>query len=126
MVLPFGSYSSDQNTQSTSVDLTGIGRGLAACSTEGGAGYMQVNSFDGGNDGVIPIIQHSSDDSTYATLITFTSVSATGRPTAERITTAATIKRYLAGSLGFDAASTAGTAELLLMFSVNEGTATAT
>lgn len=64
-----------------------------ASSAGGGVGYLQVSALTlGGYDDVVFKIQHSSDNSTYADLITFTAV--TAAPNAQRGTSAATVNRY--------------------------------
>jgi hypothetical protein len=65
---------------------------LVANSLSGGAGYLEVTACSGFTNFVAKI-RHSSDDSTYADLITFTdNVSA---PFAERKTVSGTVHRYL-------------------------------
>lgn len=75
----------DWDTDSESVDN-------AASSANGGAGYLQVTAYSG-FDSVVYKIRHSADDSTYADLITFTTV--TAGPTAERKTVSGTVNRHL-------------------------------
>ena len=74
----------DWDTDSESVDN-------AASSANGGSGYLQVTAFSGFSGAVIKI-RHSADDSTYADLITFTTVTALG---AERKTVSGTVDRHL-------------------------------
>lgn len=64
-----------------------------ASSADGGAGYLQVSAFSGFS-GFIGKIRHSSDDSTYADLITFTDV--TSAPNAQRVTVSGTVNQHLA------------------------------
>lgn len=73
-------------------DWTGSSVDDAAGSAAGGAGYIQVSGFSGFTS-VDVKIQHSPDDSTWADLITFTSV--TSAPTAERIAVAGSVDRYV-------------------------------
>lgn len=75
----------DWDTDSESVDN-------AASSSNGGSGYLQVTAYSG-FDSVVVKIRHSADDSTYADLITFTTV--TAGPTAERKTVSGTVNRHL-------------------------------
>lgn len=74
----------DWDTDSESVDNS-------ASSSNGGSGYLQVTAFSGFTD-VVYKIRHSADDSTYADLITFTTVTAIG---AERKTVSGTVNRHL-------------------------------
>lgn len=73
----------------------GTGGSFVRSSTvNGGAGYQAVSALSGFT-GFIGKIRHSADDTTYATLVTFTNV--TSAPAAERIAVAAgtTVNRYL-------------------------------
>lgn len=81
------------NTQAGSVDS-------GASSANGGAVYVQVAALnlDGGT-GLSLTIQHSADNTTFATLATAASV--TAAPDAERIVVAGTINRYLAVAWSF-------------------------
>lgn len=81
------------NTQAGSVDA-------GASSANGGAVYVQVAALDlDGGTGLSLTIQHSADDTTFATLATAASV--TAAPDAERIVVAGTINRYLAVAWAF-------------------------
>lgn len=75
----------------------GTGGSFVLCSTvNGGVGYLQVSDF-AGYSGVVVKIRSSADDSTYADLITFTSVtSAPGTATAsQRVSVSGTVDEYL-------------------------------
>ena len=89
-------------TNGTSVDN-------AASTTDGGVGFfsLPVNTRTGT---IIAVIQHSSDNSTFADLVTFTTVNATTL-TSERIEVASgtTVNRYLRLKLTFAAGSGAST-----------------
>jgi hypothetical protein len=61
-------------------------------SAGGGVAYLHVVAYSGFTN-VVFKVRHSSDDSTYADLITFSTVTAIG---AERSTTAVTVNRHLA------------------------------
>jgi len=61
----------------------------------GGVGYLHVTAFSGFT-GVLPSIMHSSDDTTYASLIAFTNVTAI---TKERLTVSGTVDRYLSSKV---------------------------
>lgn len=63
----------------------------AAASTAGGVGYLQVTAINGSPTGTIKI-QDSADDSTYADIITFTSV--TTANVSERVEITGTVRRY--------------------------------
>lgn len=55
-------------------------------------GYLQVTACNGGTVDVK--IQHSADNSSYSDLITFTSITASNAPFAERIEASGTVHRY--------------------------------
>jgi hypothetical protein len=82
----------------TAVTTTGEGAGQdnAASSADGGVGFLHVtaNTRDGASTFKV---QHSSDNVTFADLVTFTSVSATST-TAERIAVTGTVNQYLRAS----------------------------
>ncbi len=63
-----------------------------ASSAGGGVAYLHVVAYSGFTN-VVFKVRHSTDDSTYADLITFSTVTAIG---AERATTAVTVNRHLA------------------------------
>jgi hypothetical protein len=65
---------------------------VLANTVNGGVGYLEVSDFSGFT-GVVVKIRSSADDITYADLVTFTNV--TAAPSAERLTVAGTIDRYL-------------------------------
>jgi hypothetical protein len=64
----------------------------AAASTGGAVGYLQATSCVGGT--LTPKIQHSTDNSTYVDLLTFTAVTPTTAGTAERVSPAGTTTVY--------------------------------
>jgi hypothetical protein len=75
-------------------DTTGADSQDAGASSSGGAAaYMQVTAFSGFS-GFVGKVRHSSDDVTYADLITFSNV--TSGPTAQRGTSSGTVNRHLA------------------------------
>ncbi len=113
VIHPLGEETTDNNTQSTSLDA-------GTCSTEGGVGHFQMTEFDGGWDSITPLIQDSSDDATYGTLIAFAATSTTTPVgSALRGTVAGEVQRYIASAWTFAGASTSGSASFLLMFSRN-------
>ena len=84
-----GAETSDGDSEGspTSVDNGGS-------SADGGVGFLHVVAYSGFTD-VVFKIRDSSDDSTYADLITFSTVTGIG---AERATVAGTVDQYLAVS----------------------------
>lgn len=85
-------------------------------STTGAAGYLQYNATDGQAN--IRVL-HSSDNITYATLLTFTRTSsgvATGTFGAERVVTSGVVERYTAISITTATASGGGTTAALNFF----------
>lgn len=82
----------------TAVTTTGTGTAQdnAASTTNGGVGYLHVGPNTRNASGTFKV-QHSSDNVTYADLITFTAVGAT-TVSAERIAVTGTINRYVRAS----------------------------
>ncbi len=68
------------------------GTAVADNSTGGASGYLEVTAFSGFT-GFIGKLRDSTDDITYADLITFTNV--TSGPTAQRVTVTGTVDRYM-------------------------------
>jgi hypothetical protein len=96
------------NTEATSVDG-------AAQTTAGGSGYLAVNALTlGGYTNVVMKIRDSADDAVFGDLITFTAV--TAAPTAERVTVAGTVERYVASSYAFTGAGSAQSVTYLAAF----------
>lgn len=90
-VLTTTTFSVTTNTSAS----TGAGTGgslVRSSTVNGGAGYQAVSALSGFT-GFIGKIRHSTDDITYADLITFTNV--TAAPAAERKTVSGTVNRYL-------------------------------
>lgn len=76
----------------------GTGGSFALSSTvAGGVGYLQVTAYSGFT-GFVDKIMHSPDDSTYATLITFTDLGSTHTPAKERKTVSGTVDRFLSNN----------------------------
>ncbi len=75
-------------------DADGTAVDNAALTSNGGAGQLHVSAFSGFS-GVVIKIQHSTDNITFADLITFTTVAGT---THERIAVAGTVNRYVRAS----------------------------
>lgn len=93
--------SASGNTEATPVD-GGAGN---APSTDGGSGYLQVSALTlGGYTDVTIKVRDSDDDITYGDLLTFTAV--TTAQTAERVTVAGNVERYVASSYAFTGAGT--------------------
>lgn len=72
-------------------DESGTSHDNAAGSSNGGAAYLEVTAFDGLTDAVVKV-QHSTDNSSWSDLVTFTTVA---DRTAERVTVNGTVNRYL-------------------------------
>lgn len=83
IIHPLAARTSDTN--GTTVDQS-------AGTSAGGVGYLQVTAFSGFS-GVVVTIEHSTNNSTWATLLTFTTVAAA--PTAERVAVSGTVNRYV-------------------------------
>ena len=92
-VLTTTSFSVPLNTIGDPGSGTG-GWVLRSSTVNGGVGYQMISALSGFT-GFVGKIRHSADDSTYATLITFTNV--TSAPAKERVVVAAgtTVNRYL-------------------------------
>lgn len=74
-----------------------------ASSANGAVGYLEVTALTlGGYTSVTIKLRHSTDNSSYADLITFTNI--TAAPGKERLTVAGTVNRYLATSYAFNGA----------------------
>ena len=104
-------------TIGAAISATGLGTGVdnGALTSNGGVGFLSV-PVDSRNGTVIVKIQHSVDNSTFADLVTFTTVVA-ATPTSERIEVAAgtTINRYL--RVSYTVAGTTGSATPVVAFS---------
>jgi len=87
IVQPLATKTADWNTKTLSTQVDSL-----ASSANGAAGYQQVTALSGFS-GFIGKIRDSSDDITYADLITFADV--TAAPNAQRVTAAGTVDRYL-------------------------------
>ena len=93
------------NTESTPHDN-------GASSANGGSGYLQVSALTlGGYTSVTVKVRHSTDNVTYADLITFTVV--TAAKIAERKAVAGTINRYTASSWAFNGAGSGQSVKLM-------------
>jgi hypothetical protein len=73
----------------------------SASSAFGGVGYIHVTAFTG-TTGVVKI-QHSANDSTWADLITFTTIAGV---TQERVAVTGTVNRYLRAAITADSFTT--------------------
>ncbi len=113
VIHPLGEETTDNNTQSTAFDA-------GSCSTEGGVAHLQITAFDGDWDSLTVVVQDSSDDGTYGTLIPFAATSTTTPTgTALRGTVDGEVQRYIASAWTFAGAGTSGAATFLTMFSRN-------
>jgi len=90
-VIDTTSFSIAVNTSGSGGAGTG-GTVVKANSLNGAVGYLQVTDFSGFSQAVIKL-RDSSDDVTYADLMTFTTV--TSAPTADRQTVAGVVDRYM-------------------------------
>lgn len=88
----------------------------AGASSTGGAAYFQLSSFTSAVNatGVRARVQHSSDDVTFADLVTFTV--ATAAPYGERIETTATVERYLRMAASYQGGAAPTTAVMFVGF----------
>lgn len=85
----------DLTAETTTANFTGVDD--AASSAFGGVGYIHVTAFTGTN-GVVKI-QHSSDNTTFADLITFTTITGV---TQQRSTVSGTVNRYVRAAITTD------------------------
>ena len=98
--------------------VTATGNGTAvdngASTANGGAGYLSV-PVNTRNGNITVKIQHSADNSTYADLVTFTTVTSTSK-TSERIEVASgtTVNRYL--RVNYTVAGSTGSATPVVAF----------
>jgi hypothetical protein len=102
---PYAAKTAAFNTAATSLDN-------GASSAFGGVGYLQVNALNLDTyTGLTAKIRHSTDNVTYADLLTFTTITtgSSGTPsfTGERKTVAGTVNRYLDVEVSFAGAGTA-------------------
>jgi hypothetical protein len=96
-----------------SATATGTSVDQTASTTNGGVGYLHVTANT--RNGAITVkVQHSSDNSTFADLITFTSVSSS-TIVSERIAATGTVNRYVRAS--YTVAGSSGSATTTVAFS---------
>ena len=78
----------------TSLPVTGASVNNGAATANGGVGFLQVSAIAGASPNVVYLIEHSTDDSTWVTLITFAAVTAA---VAQRVVVAAgtTVRQYI-------------------------------
>lgn len=74
--------------------FTGTSLDNSASSSNGGVGYLHLTSFTSGS--VPVLIEHSTDNAVWSTLITFTAITAAHQ--SERIAVTGTVNRYLRAS----------------------------
>lgn len=99
---------SSGNTQASSVDN-------AASSANGGIGALQVTALTlGGGTSVTFKVRHSTDNVTFADLITFTNV--TSAPAAQSSVVAGTVNRYLAASYAFNGSPSGQSVTYMIAF----------
>jgi hypothetical protein len=98
----------DGNTEATSVDNT-------TDTSAGGAGYLQVTALTlGGYTNLVVTVRHSTDNITFATLLTFTAVTAAF--SAERVPVAGAVSHHLATSYAFTGSGSGPSATILVGF----------
>ena len=96
-----------------SATATGTSVDQTASTTNGGVGYLHVTANT--RNGAITVkVQHSSDNSTFADLITFTSVTSS-TIVSERIAVTGTVNRYVRAS--YTVAGSSGSATTTVAFS---------
>ena len=100
----------------TAASSTNSGSVDAGASSTGGAGYLQVTSFTSAAlaTAILARVQHSSDDVTFADLISFTA--ATAAPAAQRIQTTAVVERYLRMAASYQGGAAPTTATMFVGF----------
>lgn len=110
VVLDLSTIGADGNSQSTSLD------DLGSSSLGGLTGYLHVNSLDGDTgDQLTVVIQESSDNSTFATIVSFAATSTTSGPTGQRVNNeSGGVERYLAEAHTFSD-SGLGSADIFVM-----------
>jgi hypothetical protein len=64
----------------------------SSSSASGGSGYLQISAMSGTSPTLAAVLQHSTDDTTFATLGSFTMAGSIG---AERLTVSGTVNRYI-------------------------------
>ena len=96
------------------VSATGTGTGVdnAVATTNGGVGFLSV-PVNTRNGDITVKIQHSADNSTFADLVTFTTVTGSTL-TSERIEVTGTVNRYL--RVSYTVAGSTGTATPVVAF----------
>ena len=87
-----------------------------ASTTGGGAGYFQLSAYASAvlSTSVLARVQHSSDNITYADLISFTA--ATAAPTAQRVETTAVVERYVRMAASYGGGAAPATAVMFVGF----------
>jgi hypothetical protein len=81
-----------QPHQQQTVDWTNTSVDNGASSAAGGVGFLEVSQL-AGLTGFVGVIEHSTDNSAWSTLISFANV--TAAPAAQRVEVAGTVNRYL-------------------------------
>jgi hypothetical protein len=103
------------HTARTGATWTTTGLDNASSSNTGLAAYVQVSALTlGGYTNCVIVLQHSTDNSTWVDLVTFTAV--TAAPAAERktVSSGTTINRYLRASASYTGAGTGQTVTALV------------
>lgn len=107
-----GEETEDDDNSATSFDGT-------AQSSDGGIAFLQVTALDldGYDDVTITVLDDADDTGTFGTLVAFTDVSAA--QTAQRMTVAGTVERYLAVSWEFNGTGTSPSISFIVGFKRN-------
>lgn len=79
----------------TSFTFTGTAVDNAVATTNGGVGVVAVTAIAGGNPNVVYKIRHSSDNSTYVDLVTFSAITAANNVLRVEVAAGTTVNRYL-------------------------------
>jgi hypothetical protein len=98
------------------VTVGGTGGSLTVGETNnGGVGYLQITSLTlGGYTNVVITVRDSADDAAFGDLVAFTA--ATTSPSAERVTVAGEVLRYLAQDVAFGGAGSGESVTYLVGF----------
>lgn len=98
---------------STSATINGTGYDGTASSANGGVGHIHV-PVNTRNGAIVCKVQHSTDNVTFADLITFASITAS-TTTAERLAVTGTVNRYVRAQV-FSVGGTTGAATIQMSF----------
>lgn len=83
----------------TSLPFTGTAVDNAASSANGGVGVVHVTAIAGAAKNAVYLIEHSSDNSTWITLISFAAITAANTVKRTEVAAGTTVRRYLRTSI---------------------------